>query len=278
MKNLRQLKDLIKNLAEEKNINKQVLLKNYMIHRLLKRIYLSKYNKHFILKGGILITGIIGVDSRTTIDLDTTIKSFSLNEDNLKSMFNEIFSISIDDIQFELKYIQQIRFTDEYKGFRLSLVANFEKASIPIKVDITTGDKITPHEIVFPFELLLENSKIDIYAYNIETILSEKLETIISRSIVNTRMKDFYDIHMLLKKQEKNLNYNILSQALKETSKHRGSYKLLKESSSIINAVFNDNKMESRWNRYRNYYQYANNIKWIDIKNSILYILRKLDL
>src|SRR6056297_2148145 len=174
MKNLRQIKDLLKNIAKEKNINGQILLKNYMIHRLLKRIYLSEFNKHFIIKGGILITGIIGVQSRTTIDLDTTIKSININENYLRSMFLNIFSINIDDINFIIKYIEKTRFEDEYDGYRIAIKANLENASIPIKVDITTGDKITPHEVKFPFKLLLEDNIIEINAYNIETIISEK--------------------------------------------------------------------------------------------------------
>lgn len=278
MKNLRQIKDLIKNIANEKNINSQILLKNYMIHRLLKRIYLSEYSKFFIIKGGILITGIIGVQARTTVDLDTTINSFPINNDSLKSMFNDIFSLSVDNIEFKLKYIEQTRIEDEYKGYKISIEANLEEACIPIKVDITTGDKITPHEIVFPFELLLENDVIEINAYNIETIISEKLETIISRSTVNTRMKDFYDIHMLLRKQSNNIDYSILTQAFKKTTKHRGSYNLIVDGSSIITMVFNDDKMQFHWKRYKKKYHYANNISWREIEKSVFYLWNNLDI
>jgi predicted nucleotidyltransferase component of viral defense system len=269
MKNLRQIKDLLKNIAKEKNINSQILLKNYMIHRLLKRIYLSKFNKIFIIKGGVLITGIIGVQSRTTIDLDTTIKSFNINENSLKLIFEKIFSINIDDVKFNINYIEKTRFEDKYDGYRIAIIASLEQAKIPIKVDITTGDKITPHEIKFPFKLLLEDNIIKINAYNIETLISEKLETVISRSVVNTRMKDFYDIHMLLKTKNIIINYTLLKRALKETSKHRGSYNLLKDGKTIISDIFNDKDMKTHWTRYKNNYSYASDIEWKQIENSI---------
>lgn len=200
MKNLRQLKDLIKNMSRENNINAQILLRNYMLERLLERISLSDFGDKFILKGGMLIAALVGIDMRSTVDMDATIKSYPVTKESIEDAFDNILSVSIDDgVSMEFKGIEDIRTEDEYNGFRVSLEARMENARIPLKVDITIGDKITPKEVIYTFKLLLEDRSIDILAYNIETVIAEKLETIISRGIANTRMRDFYDIYILLK-------------------------------------------------------------------------------
>jgi predicted nucleotidyltransferase component of viral defense system len=187
----RQIKDLIRNLAKKNNVDTQILLRNYMLERLLERISLSKYKQNFILKGGMLVAAMVGLDMRSTIDMDATIKSYPLNEENLRDMFDEILNIPVnDDITITLTDISQIREEFEYECFRISLSAQIENTKIPLKVDITTGDVITPKEVQYRFTLLLENRSIYILAYNLETVLAEKMETIISRGILNTRMRD----------------------------------------------------------------------------------------
>ena len=271
MKNLRQIKDLIKNIANEKNINSQILLKNYMIHRLLKRIYLSEYSKFFIIKGGILITGIIGVQARTTVDLDTTINSFPINNDSLKSMFNEIFSTKTEDgIEFKLKKLDGIREESEYEGFRLSILALMGKARIPLKIDLTTGDKLTPAEINYSYQLLFEDKKIELLSYNLETLLAEKFETIVSRSLTNTRMRDFYDVYILAAEYKDKINMELLAVALTETAKNRGSYKSIKNGRQILIDIFNSDIILNHWNRYRNKFQYAKDIEFSSLKEEVM--------
>lgn len=199
MKNAMQLKAVIKNLAKEKHISAQLVMQNFMLERLLERISVSKYQQNFILKGGFLIAAMVGLDTRATMDMDATIKGLPVNEDAICHMFDEICKIELDDnVTFTFRSIGEIREGDEYSGYRISLSANYPPMAVPLKLDITTGDKITPREIEYQFKLLLEERSISVLAYNLETILAEKLETVISRSDQNTRPRDYWiaDMHI----------------------------------------------------------------------------------
>ncbi|NLZ51598.1 MAG: nucleotidyl transferase AbiEii/AbiGii toxin family protein [Thermoanaerobacteraceae bacterium] len=271
MKNLRQLKDLIRNISRENNINAQILLRNYMLERLLERISLSDFRDRFILKGGMLIAALVGIDMRSTIDMDATIKSYPVTEETVVDAFEHILSVPIDDgVKMEFKGIEEIRAEDEYKGFRVSLVARMETARIPLKVDITTGDEITPKEIVYTFDLLLENRSIDILAYNLETVLAEKLETILSRGVANTRMRDFYDIYILLKVHGYKIDHALLAEAVVATSKRRGSSDVLSDGRLILIEVFESDILQGHWSRYQKNYSYAGDISWEEIKEVVL--------
>jgi len=198
-KNPMQLKAFIKKKAAEKNISAQLVMQNYMLERLLERISLSKYKHNFILKGGFLISAIVGLDTRATMDLDTTIKGFTLTHEAIREIFGEICTVEIaDDVKFELGDISDIREGDDYPGIRVALKANYPPISVPLTVDVTTGDVITPREIEYTFSLLFDDRTISILAYNLETVLAEKIETVLSRSIANTRPRDFYDIQFYM--------------------------------------------------------------------------------
>ena len=197
-KNPMQLKAFIKNKAAEKHISAQLVMQNYMLERLLERISLSPYKNNFILKGGFLISAIVGLDTRATMDLDTTIKGFTLTHEAIRKIFTEICAIQIaDDVQLEVVGISDIRETDDYPGIRVALKANYPPISVPLTVDVTTGDMITPREVEYTFSLLFDDRTISILAYNLETVLAEKLETVLSRNIANTRPRDYYDVHIL---------------------------------------------------------------------------------
>ena len=233
-----QLKAIIKNISKEKHISAQLVMQNFMLERLLERISISKYRQNFILKGGFLIAAIVGLDTRATMDMDITVKDWPVNQESIKKMFLDICEIDLnDDISFEFKKIGEIREGDEYTGYRVSMIAHYPPMAVPLKLDITTGDKITPKEIEYNFKLLLENRRISILAYNLETIMAEKLETVISRGDLNTRMRDYYDIYILAKLQYKNIEIDSLRKALNETSKKRGSFLVLKNYKEIINTV-----------------------------------------
>ena len=271
MKNLMQLKDLINNLAKEKKINSQVLLRNYMMQRLLYKIAKSRYNNNFILKGGMLVSSLVGIGERSTVDLDATVKSIELNEDKLVEIFNEIFSsATADEIKFEINRIEEIRAEDQYKGFRIALTALMENARIPLKLDLTTGDQITPGEIRYNYKLLFEDQKIEISSYNIETLLAEKLETIISRSTTNTRMRDFYDVNILFLNYKKEIDFKILKLALLETSKYRGSYKNIVNGEQILKDIFESDFLLDHWRRYSRKYNYARNIDFEDLGEKLM--------
>ena len=273
MKNLRQLKDLIKNMAKENNINAQILLRNYMLERLLERIFLSEFKDKFILKGGMLVAALVGVDMRSTVDMDATIKSYPATKKSIENVFNSILSVKIDDgVNMKIKSIEEIRTEDEYGGFRVSIDAIMENARIPIKMDITIGDEITPKEVVYIFDLLLEDRSIDILAYNIETVIAEKLETIILRGTANTRMRDYYDIYILLKVQGDNIDKETLAKAIIATSKRRGSIDVLSDGNQILEEVFSNDVLFNHWRRYQKKYSYASNISWDEIKEAVFSI------
>ena len=277
MKNSQQLKDLIKNMTKETGINPQILITKYIIERLLERISISKYKDRFVLKGGMLISSLIGYDLRSTMDVDTTIKRIPISEENLHNIFNEITKINIDDnVSFKIKSIRYIREESEYGGMRVSIDGIIDKTIIPFKVDVTTGDAITPKEIEYGYELMLEDKKINLYSYNIETILAEKIETLISRGITNTRIRDFYDIYIIYKTQDKKIDYETLNEAIKATFKNRETIDMLDKKDRILNEVINDEEIKNLWKNYQKEYPYAKSITWLEINESLINIFRKI--
>lgn len=279
--NSESIKAKIRNLANKKNIDSQILLRSYLLERILERISHSKYKDNFVLKGGLLICSLVGVDLRSTLDLDATIKNIPLTKESIEKIFREIIDIDVGDIiKMSITKIQDIRDEDEYSGVRLSLVAKMDKAKIPLKVDISTGDKITPKEISYTYKLLLEDRSISIGAYPIETVLAEKIESILSRNLLNTRMRDFYDIYILLKTKKTIVDVEILKKAFINTSKKRKTYiDITIDVTSILEKIFKDDDLKDLWERYQIKYPYAKDIEWEqDIKISCLEIINILNL
>lgn len=273
IKNAMSLKAKINNIAKNDNISPQAIMQTYMLERLLERISLSKYKNNFILKGGMLISSIIGIDSRTTMDMDTTIKGFILDKENLTQILNDIFKIDLDDnIQFELINIENIREEDDYGGLRVHISSIFDNMPTDLKIDVTTGDKITYKEINYKYNLLLETRSIDIWSYNIETIIAEKYESIIKRSILNTRIRDFYDIYMLIHLDKKNISGKILKEAIKETSQHRNSFEIIdnkKVVEEVIDNIGTDKDLIKQWGIYKKNHEYAKEIDYLQLIESI---------
>lgn len=279
MINIMQLKAKIKNTSKEKNISAQLVLQNYIMERFIERIALSDFQDQMIIKGGLLISSIAGLDSRSTMDIDMTLKGKTVNEAFILDYINEISRINInDEVKFDVVSITEIREMDDYFGFRVSLIAGIGTMKIPLKIDITTGNKIIPSEISYEYPLMFENRSIKIKAYNLETILSEKIETIISRGNQNTRMRDFYDVYILLKLKSKNIDYNILRLAIEETSQKRDSLNLLLKYKEIISNIENNNEMLVRWANYRNSFNYARTIDFTEICRFLTEILEKIDI
>lgn len=274
MKNAMQLKAIMKNLSKEKHISAQLLLQNYMMERLLERISQSKYKEFFIIKGGFLIAAMVGLDTRATMDIDATIKGYPVTEKTIKTMFEEICDIYIpDDIVFEFKHIGEIREGDEYTGYRVFVTANYAPMAVPLKLDITTGDVITPKEISFAYPMMLEDRTISVLAYNLETILAEKLETVISRSDQNTRPRDYYDIYILYRLWKNNVNMHNLQCALKATGEKRGSVNLLTEYKRIMEVVVNSEVMSKQWKKYQKDFAYASEVSFKDACNTVTRIM-----
>ena len=274
MKNAMQLKAIMKAVAKEKRISVQLTLQNYMLERLLERIALSRYRDNFILKGGFLIAAIVGLHTRATMDMDVTAKGVPVNADEVRRMFEEISLIAVDDgIDFVVKRAEEIRELDEYAGIRLTLEAMYPPMAVPLKVDITTGDKITPREIQFQFKLMLEPRSISVLAYNIETVLAEKLETLVSRGDQNTRMRDYYDVYILHKMQWQNVDPAALKAALTATMTKRGSTVVMDRYLSIMQSVADSDVMQQRWGVYKQEFEYAKDIELRDACLSAMEIL-----
>lgn len=248
-----------------------------MLERLLERVSLSKYKKQFILKGGMLIAAMVGIDTRSTMDMDATIRGFTLTEEKLKECFNAILSVSLNDnVKMGLSKIESIRGDDDYPGFRISIESLFDETKQIMKVDITAGDKITPRAIEYEYKLLLEDRTISVLAYNLETLFAEKIENILSRGTTNTRMRDYYDIYILMKLYELKLDVHLLKKAFRETSKYRGSFgNVSKNYFENIQMIESSEVLLNLWERYRTKNDYASDIKWGSALDSVRKVINK---
>ena len=270
IKTARQLKDLIRNLSREKSADAQLLMRNYMMERFLERISLSEYRDKFILKGGMLVAAMVGLDARSTMDLDATVKGANVNVEDIENLISAIVSVPIDDgVKFQLKSISEIMDEAEYPGIRVSMTTTFDGVVTPLKIDISTGDAITPREVRYSFKLMLEDRSIDIWAYNLETVLAEKLETIITRTTTNTRMRDFYDIYILDQLHGNTLNRQTLYDALLATAKKRGTERHLAEAMDVLNEVESSPVMQKLWESYRRKFSYAADLEWSIIMGAV---------
>ena len=266
IKTARQLKDLIRNLSREKSADAQLLMRNYM----MERISLSEYRDKFILKGGMLVAAMVGLDARSTMDLDATVKGANVNVEEIENLISAIVSVPIDDgVKFQLKSISEIMDEAEYPGIRVSMTTTFDGVVTPLKIDISTGDAITPREVRYSFKLMLEDRSIDIWAYNLETVLAEKLETIITRTTTNTRMRDFYDIYILDQLHGNTLNRQTLYDALLATAKKRGTERHLAEAVDVLNEVESSPVMQKLWESYRRKFSYAADLEWNIIMRAV---------
>jgi predicted nucleotidyltransferase component of viral defense system len=267
----KQMKDLLNNMAKKTGVNVQILQRNYMMERLLERISLSKYMDNFILKGGILVAAMVGIDSRSTMDLDASVKNIELSRDGIEKIFSDLVSMDIgDDVSIVIKSIDEIREEFEYSCFRVSLQGTVDETVIPMKVDISTGDVITPREVKYSFRLILENRTIDIWAYNLETVLAEKMETTVSRNILNTRMRDFYDIKVLYSLMKNDLDISLLKKALKQTAQKRNAENAVRDYGKILDDIMNNSDIKNLWKNFQKKFPYASELEWSDVMNTVM--------
>ena len=245
------LKGKIRNIAISKNLRSQEVLQMFFFERFLERLSGSEYKYNFIIKGGLLISSMIGIDNRTTMDMDTTIKGVALKEDIIRNVISKIINTEVDDgIEFEITGISHIREEDEYENFRVNLIAEFGKIKNDMKIDITTGDAITPKEMEYLYPCMFQNESIRVLAYPLETILAEKYESVIKRNIATTRMRDFYDLYNLYNLRKEEIDFDILKQAIISTSNRRESLLLIKEAMEIIEDIKEDYYLKELWKVY----------------------------
>lgn len=263
IKNKDSLKVKVSNLALSTNIPNKYLIQSFMFEALLKRISASKYKDKFIIKGGLLLSSIFGVNLRSTMDLDTTIKGLPLDRTTITKVINEIISIDLkDNIKLEIENIKDIREEELYSGFNINLKAEFDGLRTNLMIDITTGDVITYKEVQFEYKTLFDNEIVNIMTYNYETIIAEKFEAIISRNIDNTRMKDYYDLYMFVNLKWNDIDKTILRKAIFNTSEKRETLNYIENADKYIELINEDSKLKSLWKNYQNNYAYAKDISF----------------
>ena len=265
MKTAEQIKGAIRNISKEKGVNPNSLLQMCLFEGILEKLSKSKYRENFILKGGLLISSLIGVDMRSTMDMDTTIKGIPVNEETITRIINEILDIEIDlEISYKLIKLTPVRNADVYEDFSASIECKFGKINARLNIDITTGDVITPREIKYSYSKILEEGTIPIITYTIETILAEKFETISSRNITTTRARDFYDLYMIYNMYNNKINQEILGEAIVRTARQRGSLKAIRQYKEIVELFKINGTIKNIWDRYAKNNPYIKDIKFLD--------------
>jgi predicted nucleotidyltransferase component of viral defense system len=263
------LKAKIRNHAEKLKVPAQAVLQNYMFERFLERLSLSKYRDKVIIKGGLLVTSLVGISTRTTMDMDVTVRSLPLDESHIREMIEGIFAVPVtDDISFSLTSIVPIRQDDEYGGFRVSVQAAYDTIIVSLFLDITTGDVITPGAIRHSFKSFFAMEKrFDLWAYNTETLLAEKVETILRRGIFNTRPRDFYDVYILTRMVD--FNPEVFRKAYEHTKHHRNTKIQDVEIPSIMAAIEVSPELKSHWAKYQREYPFAKEVRYETVIQSI---------
>ena len=261
-----QIKGRIKSVAKQNNADARTLMRIYMMERFLERLTQSEYRDNFIIKGGILVTAMIGVAHRSTMDIDTSMKNLNLSAEDALRVVNQVKDIDLDDgVSFEVKDVSNIMDEMEYPGIRVTMNANVGRLITPLKIDISTGDVITPRAIEFNYDLLLEDRSIKLWSYNLETILAEKLQTVLARGILNTRMRDFYDIRLLVDTYEDKVNKAVLKDAFAATCKKRGTDNLQEQAEEIVKIIEADEQIQVLWRAYQKKYSYAADIDYASV-------------
>ena len=268
------LNALIKNRAKESNDLSLHLHQMFFFEHVLMRLEKSKYKENIILKGGVLLSSIIGSDMRTTKDIDATLKSIPLNEESIRNIFEEILSIDInDDFIFKIENIKDIRLEDEYGGYRINVYGEFDKLKTHFFIEVTTGDIITPREIKYKYNSIFEDKTIDIMAYTIETIIAEKFESIISKNITTTRAKDFYDMYVIVNSHIDKVDKNILIKAIKRTFKHRNTNFNIEYLNDMFVIIKNSIVLKELFDNYSTKFTYAKNVRFEDTIDAIKQII-----
>ena len=270
IKNIDSLKDKAKNCADRNNLSIQQVLQNYMFERFLDRLSQSRYNNNFVIKGGLLLSSIMGINMRTTMDIDIDITGINFEKDVIEKIIGEIIEIDVNDgVTILLNKVEDIKEQDEYGGYKFKLIAQYGNLKIPFHIDISTGDIITPRAIQYRYNKILENEYINIWTYNQETLIAEKLQTILARKLDNSRMKDFYDLYYFEKYKWNEIDKKLLVKAIQATFRQRTTTNDLKIANSIIKSLEENQDINSLWNEYRNKFSYAEHIKFVDTLNAI---------
>jgi predicted nucleotidyltransferase component of viral defense system len=247
------------------------------MERFMERVSISKYRDNFILKGGMFVSALLGIDLRSTMDIDTTVKALPLNKEDIRVILDDICHIKLEDnITFKVTEIETIMDDFEYSGLRIHMEATLEKLRQPMKIDISTNDEITTSAMEYEYKLIFEDRSILLNTYNIETTLAEKIQTIINRGIANTRMRDYYDIYELEK--ETDFSLAILKEAFKVTCIHRGTVFTAEKINEEMDNISESSELEELWNNYRKKNYYVGDIQYDEIVNSVRKIVNSINI
>jgi predicted nucleotidyltransferase component of viral defense system len=269
------LKGRVKAIAKKSNLKPQELLQMYLFEHLLMRLEKSDYTETFVLKGGLLISSMIGVAQRTTMDMDTTVVGMDMDEKTVREAVSAVCAIDVgDDMEYSFERLEPIREGDEYANWRAHLRVRYGKIDAPIKIDITTGDEIVPGRIEYRYPLLFEEGSVRVLSYPLETVLAEKLETVVSRGIANTRGRDFYDIHVLFHPRAWDIDRNALHEAVAATALKRGSTDKMAEYAVVLSEVRGSDIMQGIWAAYVSESPYAAGLRFEDVVDSALELAR----
>ena len=275
IKTSKQLKDKISNLSGNDSKKAQVLIRKYMMERFLARVACSEYRNNFILKGGMLVSAIVGVEARATMDIDATVRKITLTKDRAQEVITEIMKIDLEDgIYYDIKKVEDIMEEHDYSGVRFTVSVILEKLRDTIKIDISTGDEITPSAIEFSYPMMFDDEKLDIWSYNLETILAEKLETIVARATLNTRMRDFYDVHILWTEEYTKINVETLRLAIINVARKRGTLNFFDDVVEILDNIRESEYLKNNWSNYRKANYYVGDLSWDTVLETTISVLK----
>lgn len=273
----KQLKDKVKNLSGGKSDVAQTLIRTYIMERFLERVSISDYRGNFILKGGMLVASIVGVDMRATMDIDTTVKSLPLNEEDARRIITEICEVEIEDgVSFKITSVKQIMEDFDYPGIRMMLEATLDRMKQTIKIDISTDDAITPGAVEYQYKLMFEDRTISLMSYNLETLLAEKMQTILDRGIANTRMRDFYDVYEIMKEKSELVDLKTLQDAFIATCKKRETDFSKDDIAEVLEQVKTDSGLQELWERFRATYFFVGPMEWAEIIEADVEYIKKM--
>ena len=274
IKSASQLKGKIKNLAKGDVRKAETYIRLYFMERLLERISISEYKERFVIKGGILASSLLGIDMRTTMDIDTTVRALPLTDADIQKFVNEICSIEIgDSVTFRITHTEQIMDDFDYPGVKVHLEGLFEGIRQPIKIDVSTDDVITPSAIEYNYKLMFEDRTIKLMTYNTETLLAEKMQTILARGIANTRLRDFYDVYMITTNLE--FSWDTLAEAFEATCQKRDTMFSVEKADSILKLIAGDTTLKGNWERFRNKNEFAKELEWEIVNKQASNSIRK---
>ena len=273
----KQLKDKVRNQSCGNSDVAQALIRNFMMERFLERVSFSRYRNNFVLKGGMLVASIVGVDMRATMDIDTTVRALPLKKQEVKRIIEEICNNQVgDDVKFHINSIKEIMEEFEYPGIRIMIEANLERMRQSFKIDISTDDVITPEAVDYEYKLMFEDRTISVLTYNLETLLAEKMQTIVARGIANTRMRDFYDVYEIMNVKAENVDVDIMKDAFEATCRKRGTLLEIEEIYRILENVENDTGLAEMWERFKRANYFVGEYEWKVVVNFNTACIRKI--